>query len=200
LNITTCAVLLGRNVTGHWYRGVKPRYAARAIETSHTVGVASRFSLGAFEVLYLAEDQQVALYEVEGLYGSPTNPVPNPANALLAVPAEVYLTDVADLTDPTQADLIGTNAQELTGDWREFAKRPTPAHGARAPHTGEAPTQQLGAELYRLGGFKGLVSFSAKRPERKVIAVFTQRLAHSPCWIRYSYDDEYGRRQTIRIP
>jgi hypothetical protein len=41
-----------------------------------------------------------------------------PGDAQTTITARVDLTDIADLTDPQQADLIKTNAQELTGDWK----------------------------------------------------------------------------------
>jgi hypothetical protein len=146
----------------------------------------------------LAEDPQTTLYEVEALFGSPLNPIANPSNAFICLPVEVYLTDVADLADPVQAHALGTNAQELTGDWRSFAHRAMPAGGKTTPHAGLSPTQLLGAELFA-GGFKGLISFSAKCPARKVLAVFPESLA-VPCYIQYTYEDHQGKHQIIKVP
>jgi RES domain-containing protein len=199
VNLTNCSALARRNVAATWYRATPPAHLARAIETSHTAMIPSRFSASAlprFEVLYLAENHQVALYEVEALLGPAKKPISNPAKPFVCLPVEVYLEDIADLTDPGQATMVNTNAQELTGDWRSFADRLVISPGG--PHAGIAPTQQIGGELFNLG-FKGLMSFSAKQPGAKILAVFTQRLL-DPCWVRYNYDDDQGRRQTVQIP
>lgn len=107
------------------------------------------------------------------------------------------LSDVGDLTDGTQASKIATNAQELTGDWQSFASRAIPAAGS--PHSGMAPTQQLGDELFRLG-FKGFMSFSARVPEYKILGIFTQYLAPGIDRVEYNYHDMHGVLQTVGIP
>jgi hypothetical protein len=174
-----------------------------AISTKHTPRITTRFSPGSpsnptFEILYLAENPMVALFEAQSLYGSPTKPggvVPNPTRAVVTMNIAVKISDTVDLTDPGEANLLDTNAQELTGDWLSFSNR-----AGGAPHAGRSPTQELGEELYRLGAFKGFVSFSAKLPDYRVLGVFTSQLVPGSDEIKYSYRDGHGALRTISIP
>ena len=159
---------------GTWYRAVDPRFLATALSTVHTATTPSRFSPArmsapAFEILYLAENPMVALFEARALFGSPSAPggvVPHPSRPLVTLPIFVSLGAISDLTDPTEATVIETNAQELTGDWRGYATRIPPA-GPPDPHTGTSPTQSLGGALFALGSPQGFVSFSATLPDYK---------------------------------
>jgi RES domain-containing protein len=191
-------------IVATWYRAVDPAYLDTAIFTKHTPSITTRFSPGtpnspAFEILYLAENPMVALFEAQALYGSPTKPrgvVPNPARAVVEWPISVRLiTDTVDLTEPSEAAVLSTNAQELTGDWLSFSNRP-----GGAPHAGKAPTQELGEALFNLGSVKGFVSFSAKLPDYKILGVFIGRLVSGQDEIKYSYHDRHGILQTIIIP
>jgi hypothetical protein len=70
--------------------------------------------------------------------------------------------------------LIGTNAQELTGDWTANYVR-TPQMSVSQP-TGAAPTQDLGESLYNLGTIEGFLSVSSRVPTDRILVVFPQRL------------------------
>jgi len=143
----------------------------------------------------------VALFEAQALFGSPTKPggvIANPARPLVTLPISVTLSDVVDLTDGAQSALIGTNAQELTGDWQAFGTRPI-SLAAGSPHAGVAPTQQLAVELFRIGA-KGFITFSAKVPEYKVLGIFTQHLVLGTDKVEYSFHDMHGALQAVTIP
>jgi RES domain-containing protein len=149
-----------RSAAGTWYRAVDPRFLAAALSTAHTTITPSRFSPArslapGFEILYLAENPMVAMFEARVLFGSPSTPggvVPHPARPMVVLPVTVDLGAVADLTEDAEANVVSTTAQELTGDWRSYADRTVmPGAGEAAPHSGSAPTQQLGSELFRLG-------------------------------------------------
>jgi RES domain-containing protein len=203
LDLRRCSALGCGPIVATWYRAVDPAFLATAISTKHTPTITTRFSPGtkakpAFEILYLAENPMVALFEANALYGSPTKPggvVPNPARGLVTMNISVKVLDIVDLTDPGEAGLLATNAQELTGDWLSFSNRP-----GGPPHAGKAPTQQLGEELFRLGTYKGFVSFSAKLPDYRILGVFTGRLVPGNDEITYSYHDGHGVLQKITIP
>jgi RES domain-containing protein len=177
---------------GTWYRAVDPRFLATALSTLHTATTPSRFSPArstapAFEILYLAENPMVALFEARALFGSPSTPggvVPHPSRALVTLPILVSLSAISDLTDPAAATVIETNAQELTGDWRSYATRIPPA-GPPAPHTGSP---------------HGFASFSATLPDYKILVVFPDRLKGTPDYLQYSYHDHRGGIQVKRIP
>jgi hypothetical protein len=111
----------------------------------------------------------------------------------------VGLTTVADLTDPSEAATVDTNAQELTGDWRSYATRIPPAVPP-GPHTGVPPTHALGNALYTSGSHQGLITFSATLSDYKILVVFPDRLNGTPDYLQYSFHDARGAMQIKRIP
>ena len=132
--------------TGVWYRGVPPtRYPADILRMAYTVSYASRFSAGpaaspAFQTLYLAQSPEVALRELEALYGPPGGTLSN-LRAVTLFGVEVQLQRLVDLTDPGVQAALGTTLQELTGDWRGYAVRAALASPpvAAAPRADPAP-------------------------------------------------------------
>jgi hypothetical protein len=73
-----------------------------------------------------------------------------------------------------QQALIGTTAQELTGDWRGNRFR-NPNSSVTAP-TGPAPTQELGAALDGMPDIEGFFAISAKVPTHRSLVVFPEKL------------------------
>lgn len=207
MNLSKCGAVPRVPVRNTWYRAVNPKYLGTALSTGHTTTTPSRFSSSSlatpgFEILYLAENPMVALFEARALFGSPSMPggvVPHPSRPLVTFPITVALSSVADITDAASAAGLDTNAQELTGDWRTFSTRSAPV-SAPAPHTGLPPTQALGIALYSLPGLQGLISFSATLPDYRILAIFTDRLKGTTDFIEYSYHDEHGAQQVKRIP
>ena len=66
MRISSCSRLRPRPVSGTWYRAIATKYWKTALQTNHTADIASRFNPGSaaskpFEILYLAENQLVAL-------------------------------------------------------------------------------------------------------------------------------------------
>lgn len=203
MNLAACSGLPAHPESRPWYRAADTQFLPSALATAHTVGYASRFSAGPkaatpFEILYLAEDPQLALFEVNALFGDPANPVAHPRLSLTILSVTVSLQAVADLTDPATAQApLDTTLQELTGDWRGYGLR-SPATSVQRP-TGPAPTQELGFELYRLKQFEGFQTVSAKLATRRVLAVFPQRM-RSGSFVSYTYRDSAGQQHTFRIP
>jgi hypothetical protein len=167
---------------GTWYRAIPPSFLPAALSTTYTATVSSRFSDGSlltpsFPMLYLAETNMLALFEVGALFGSPMMPgglVPHPRRATTILNVNVTLHNVVDLTDLTQQAVFNTNAQELTGDWRGYKLRGS-ATSVTVP-VGRAPTQELGAALHAVPGLEGFVTVSAKLPEQKVLVIFPNKL------------------------
>lgn len=186
MNLTGCSRLQTRVEAGTWYRAIQPHFMTTALATSHTSTVSSRFNPGPlgslpFEVLYLAENHQVALFEVQALLGSPWVPggvVPHPRRAWTLLNINVNLNSIVDLTDPSSQTVLSTTAQELTGDWRGYQLRGS-STSVQAP-TGVAPTQELGAEIFKLGYVQGFRTLSAKLPDHSILVVFPQRLGSGP--------------------
>jgi hypothetical protein len=112
-----------------WYRAVLPRFAPAPIPPhgfTHTV--ATRFNAGdgqapqhRFDTLDLAEDPLTSLFEFGALLGTPLRPswsVGDLGRPARVVRFTISSQRVVDLTDPAVSEpILGTTAQELTGDW-----------------------------------------------------------------------------------
>ena len=115
-------------------------------------------------MLYLAENHQLALFEVEALLGNPSGPVPNPGTTWVTLELGVTLNSVVDLTQEKERKIIGISLQELTGSWLHYKR------------TGAAPTQRLGAALFQLADVEAFLVPSAKPVEGRNLVVFPERL------------------------
>lgn len=182
MNLLGCLALSRSPETGTWYRAIQPQFWLTSLATAQTKVVPSRFNEGAtarpqFEVLYLAENHMVALFEVQALFGSPTPPggvIANPRQAWIIVNVTVQLQEVADLTQVSQQSLLATTAQELTGDWYGYQQRSSTTPVSQP--VGTAPTQALGAALFAVPGLEGFLTLSAKLPYHRNLVVFPQKL------------------------
>jgi RES domain-containing protein len=201
MNLATCAALPVVPESGTWYRAIEPRYLPSALATLHTAKYSGRYHAGGFQILYLAENHDVALSEVEAIFGSPAKPggvVPNPSKSWAVLNVAVSLQSVVDLTNPTATHWpLSTTVQELTGDWEGYSSR-GPFTRVKVP-TGTAPTQDLGHALWNCGCFEGFRAVSAKRPCNEILAVFPQRLK-SGSFVKYMYYDASGAAQTYSLP
>lgn len=211
---------------GTWYRAIPPRFWSTALQTSHSMTIPSRFNFGQnaslahsaggsvapFPLLYLAENPLLALFEVQALFGSLHQPIPNPAHPWTTLNVQVSLSNVLDLTDFQNQAAIEMNAQEITGDWRGYGLR-SAASSVNSP-TGIAPTQVLGLLIKnaltqaipgkfsppsaRLGTpspkFEGFLTISAKVPTMRNLIIFPDNLQGNSHVI---FENEEGR--TYRI-
>jgi hypothetical protein len=130
VNLGACGSLPQIPLQGTWYRAIPLAYARpkHALAFAHTKTVASRFSegCGIFATFHLAEDQLVALFEVEGLLGSPyATWLPVPARNLTILSVSVVLQSVVDLTRAAQASKSGNIGARIDGrlEWLSPAKR-----------------------------------------------------------------------------
>lgn len=184
MNLAQCGQLHRRRLQGTWIRALHPRHLANPLGTAHTTAHSTRFNPGtptdpAFEILYLAEDARVALFEVQALLGSAypgTAFVPNPAGgAWSLIDVQVNLQAVVDFTQSSSIRRIETSVQELTGDWRAYAlRRPTRLRGGI--HGSDVPTQRLGRRLERIRGLEGFLSYSARVATRRTLMIFPHKL------------------------
>jgi hypothetical protein len=169
VKLSACRRLTPQPINAVWFRAIAAKHWKTALKTDHTPQVTTRFSPGKaartpFEILYLAENPLVALYEVGAIFGPPECAVPNPhQRKMVPIDVSVLLQSVADLTDPSQQTLLDTSIQELTGNWDTYPP-------------GEAPTQRLGEALYATKGVEGFMAISAKMPPNKTLIVFPQKL------------------------
>jgi len=187
VNLAACAALPKTPENKVWYRLIEPHHLGTALSSAHTKDRPSRYNPGdllpesdRFSILYFAENQNVGLFEVGGLLGTPAlgQHVPHPRLSHVALNVRIILSNVADLTDvATAQNPLETTAQELTGDWRgygSFYGGRTRLSSVSAP-TGTAPTQALGRALF-LTRTEGFRTISAKVTDCQVLAVFPENL------------------------
>jgi len=182
MNTAACSALPTQAESGTWYRAIQPHFLPVALGTSHTKSIPSRFNVGAtasplFEILYLAENHMVALFEVQALLGSPLAAggiVPHPRRAWAIINVNVNLRSIVDLTNVASQSMLATSAQELTGDWRGYGLRSS--YSSVPAPTGTAPTQELGAALYAVPDVEGFRTLSAKLPDQMILIIFPQKL------------------------
>jgi RES domain-containing protein len=180
MNLANCATLVRGPISGTWYRAVQMRFLSTVLSTAHTPNIPSRFNPAylhstSFEVLYLAENRIVALFEVQAIFGGlPGTLVPNPATPWVIANVRVSLNSIVDLGDAALQMHINTNAQELTGDWQGYQDR-GPTTSVNGP-TGLAPTQELGLALYQTPDVEGFQVLSARVPTSRTLVVFPGKL------------------------
>ena len=69
MKLSACASLSVNPLSGTWYRAIQLKFLPTALSTGYTLTIPSRFNASSlntnpFETLYLAENHQVALFEV----------------------------------------------------------------------------------------------------------------------------------------
>jgi hypothetical protein len=169
MNLTACKHLALQPINAIWYRAISAEHWRTALRTDHTVQTPTRFNPGQatrtpFEILYLAENPIVALYEVGAILGPPDQPVAHPSQRKMTpFDVSVRLQSVADLTDPAQQAQLEISAQELTGIWKIYPP-------------GEAPSQRLGAALFATRHVEGFLAISTKMPQCKTLMIFPKKL------------------------
>jgi hypothetical protein len=183
MKLSRCRLLPKRPLTGTWFRAIRPQFLHTVLAYAHTATIPGRFNPGssarpAFPVLYFAQDQLVALFEVNALLGSPLpgQPfLPNPNQPWAVVNVDVQLSKVADLCQQSQRRLIETTVQEMTGDWRGYSLRnPNPA--LRPPYYTNVPTQRLSFALHAARGREGFLTYSARVPTARCLIAFPDKL------------------------
>lgn len=185
MNVAKVGSLTTTGLTGTWYRAINTKYIGSALDVAYTAILSSRYSrvrphsFGP-NLLYLAENHQVALMEVGALLGNSWTPhkiVPSAVGTFTILSVSVNLERVVDLTNVQSQTILGTSAQEVTGDWQGYQQRSSSTGSVPAP-TGSAPTQEVGAALFKtlFGGVKleGFLTISAKVPDRKCLVTFPQ--------------------------
>ncbi len=169
MNLLACQKLSLEPINAIWYRAISAKHWKTALETAQTAQIPTRFNPGRsartpFEILYLAENQLVAYYEVGAIFGPPDQALANPRQGkMIPIDVSVRLQSVANLTDPTQQALLEISVQELTGNWNTYSP-------------GTAPTQLLGTALFSRRKIEGFLAISAKLPRCKTLIVFPKKL------------------------
>lgn len=199
MNLNKCTKLPTQPESSTWYRAIQPQHWNTAIQTSHTTNFATRYSIGPrastpFQILYLAYDQIVALFEVKAVLGSPYGQnQPSPRKHWTIVSVITSLQAVVDLTDVNVQKTLAATCQHITGDWHGYQFRSS-ASTIPAP-LGIAPTQDLGAELFAVPNLEGFISVSARVPDKPILAIFPTKLRKGS-YVEFN-DQSNGRTHRI---
>jgi hypothetical protein len=170
MKLAACQRFPRQAVHAKWYRAIPAEHWKTALSVAHTPQTRSRYNPGdaseiPFELIYLAENQAVALYEVGAVYGPTDRPIADPLRSkMLIIDVDARLSSIVDLTNPRHHKSLGTSVQELTGDWRVSYP------------LADAPTQRLGSALFATENVEGFLTISAKMPRCKTLVIFPQRL------------------------
>jgi len=120
-----------------------------------------------FERIYLAMDPVTALTEVTAVLRNMQGGFATlQSQPWVVVTVQGVLVCVLDLSDAAIVSQLGSNHQELMGEWRYSQEL-----------NGEAPTQRLGRVCHQTGRFDGILYPSSKNPPHGAsLAVFPDRL------------------------
>jgi hypothetical protein len=111
------------------------------------------------------------LLEVTGILKPPSSPTRLVFPPLVLLTVNGILTDILDVTDAGVQVALGTNLQELTGDWL------TEQEDYLAGKAPMPPTQVLGQAAFDVGTICGIKFKSSKSvPDGIGILVYTDRL------------------------
>jgi len=197
LGARICGRLARIPLTGIWYRAVNSRFHKSPLRTSQSKRHHSRFNPGPiadpqFEVLYLCETLQLGMAEVEAeIHLEDGTILTNPNHSWLFVNVAVRLQRIVDLTEQSQQQLLSTNTQELTGDWKGYNKGFPWSHPP-----GLAPSQQLGQAVFDSPDTEGFLVPSAKLLSKRNLVVFPRKLLPGS-HLRYT-DPSTNRTVTIK--
>jgi RES domain-containing protein len=162
---------------GQVCRVIHIKYINSALSAIGSLQTGGRYNQkSAFQALYLADNPVTALLEVEALFKTRTvfRYVAKPPLIVLSI--YYQLNAILDLTNLNNQLALGTNLQELTGNWLLMN-----AGGQLAP------TQILGEAAYSLQSIEALKVPSARDPNNYNLVVFPDRLSYGS-FLRV-YDD-----------
>jgi hypothetical protein len=127
---------------------------------------------GTFDSLYLSSDPVTALQEVNAVFETFGTPLLYPWTVF---GVNGVLTDVLDLTDPATQRQLGTNLQELTGNFAVMQDIHLEGRGELPP------TQLLGKAAFECMALLGMKYPSAKNPQGGInYVLFPDRLPNCP--------------------
>jgi hypothetical protein len=131
--------------------------------------------------------------EVSGVLRPAGSPVAIVFRPLALMSVLGVLTNLVDTTDPVIQAALGTNQQELTGNWAQAQVKYLAGSGPMPP------TQVLGRAAFDANAIVGLIYESTKSSTNaKGILVFTDRLAAAGSYVEL-YNEPGGKLQQ-RIP
>lgn len=168
--------------TGPLHRTVAGRYIKSLASVRGSLRADNRYTrAGVCAALYTSHYPELAYLEV--LQGSTFNEAfPGATPALhVTFSLQVALTKLLDLMDAQVQAQLGTNLQELTGEWKALNTQGL-----------EAPTQRLGRLAFESGQIEGVRYPSKIQPQRANVLLFKDRLTFPlvPLGLPASFPDQ----------
>ncbi len=152
--------------TGVTYRLIPAQFAGTALSSIGSFKRGGRYNpKEVLEALYLADTPLTALQEINLVKVTDAAILSAKSSPRLLLSVEVALSAVLDMTTAQTQSTLGTNLQELTGNWLVMN-----ASGQ------VAPTQTLGATVYRQKNVEALRVPSAQNPRATNLVIFPDRL------------------------
>lgn len=174
---TTLNSLSTLSSQGEVCRVIHIRYANTALSSIGSLRKGGRYNLAQrFSALYLTASPVTALLEVEAIVKAGTQFISLAKPPLIVLSIYYQLNSILDLTNLDNQIALGTNLQELTGNWLLMN-----AQGQIAP------TQILGETAYNLQNIEALKVPSARDPNTYNLVIFPDRLTNNS-FLRV-YDD-----------
>jgi RES domain-containing protein len=156
---------------GFVFRIIDIKYQTTALSAIGSLKSGGRYNIGEsfseqqFSALYASDSPITALQEREILLNSGSGLIPNLTPPYLLLSLKYTLQSVLDLTDTYNQNALGTNLQELTGNWRVFKFRDQ-----------IAPTQELAKAVYDLQTIEALKVPSQYNINAYNLVIFPERL------------------------
>lgn len=153
--------------TPNVHRCVAGRYISSLASTRGSMKADNRYSRASrFEALYTSYYPQIAMLEViqsKNFQGS----MPGASSVQhFTFSLSVKSDGILDLTEPSVQKLLGTNLQELTGDWKTVNQL----------YEEDAPTQVLGQVAYECERIKAIRYPSKIDPTVANLVIFKNRI------------------------
>lgn len=165
--ISALTALPTLSTQGAVFRVIHIKYAKTALSAIGSFRKGGRYNLAqSFSALYLSADPVTSLLEVEAIVKAGTQIISIPKPPLVVLSIYYQLISILDLTDFDNQRILGTNLQEITGNWVLMN-----AQGQIAP------TQILGEAAYNLQTIEALKVPSARDPNSYNLIVFPDRLS-----------------------
>ncbi|GMA16741.1 RES family NAD+ phosphorylase [Deinococcus metallilatus] len=168
--------------SGPLHRVVAGRYIKSLASVRGSLLANNRYTqAGVCAALYTSHYPELALLEVmQGSAFSEAFPGATPA-LHITFSVRVHLTALLDLMDAQVQERLGTNLQELTGEWKAMN-----AAGR------EAPTQRLGRLAFESGRIEAIRYPSKIQPQRGNVLLFKDRLPFAlfPAGLPASFPDQ----------
>lgn len=165
--VTSLAALPTLSAQGVFFRLLHIKYQNTALSSIGSLRAGGRYNVAqVFSALYTSDTPITALRELKVLVETATGLIACKAPPYILLSIEYSLQTILDLTNPDNQNVLGTNVQELTGQWLPINLQGQPA-----------PTQELATAAYNSQTIEALKVPSALDPNAYNVVIFPDKLS-----------------------